>query len=116
MRPRKTPQWSGITQSALDAAAQYGRMGRYRQYVDRAQTIVVRYLEDGLPESDFLAVVRGKLPTTMSMNFWIYVEISHGMYLGFAESADALWLRLVAFRPMDLISLDDMLALTGQST
>jgi hypothetical protein len=116
MRPRKAPRMGGITKAALDATERYGSMGLYRQQVDRAQTIVDRYLKDGLPESDYLDVVRGKLPATMGMDFWIYVEISHGMYLGFAESAGAVWLRHVAFRPMDLISLDDMIELTGQST
>jgi hypothetical protein len=117
MKPAIVPSKRGISKAALDDAAQYGAMGKYRQQVDRAQTVALDYVQHGLPaEFEPLDVIRGGLPKTRGTDFWIYVEASHGMYLGFAESARGEWLRLVAFRPVDLISLDDMIDLTRKAT
>lgn len=111
MKPRVVPRRTGITTDALAAAARYGLMGRYRQPMDRAQQQALIYLREGLPEEfEPLSAIRGRKATPTI--FRIYVENVHGIYLGFAESADGEWLRLVSLSPSDQLSLDDMLELT----
>ena len=115
MKPRVVPRKTGITSDALAAAARYGRMGRYRQAMDRAQQQALIYLREGLPEEfEPLSGILGRKATLTI--FSIYVENIHGIYLGFAESARGEWLRLAALSPSDQLSLDDMLELTEAAT
>lgn len=111
MKPRVVPRKTGITNDALAAAERYGQMGRYRQPMDRAQEQALIFLDDGLPEEfEPLSEIPGGRATLTI--FSIYVEDIHGIYLGFAESAQGDWLRLVALSPSDQLSLDEMLELT----
>jgi hypothetical protein len=115
MKPRVVPRRKVITNGTLAAAERYGRMGRYRQSMDRAQDQALIYLDEGLPEEfePLSGILGGNATLTI---FSIYVENVHGIYLGFAESAQGEWLRLVALSPSDQLSLDDMLELTEAAT
>jgi hypothetical protein len=111
MKPRVVPRRIGITNDALAAAESYGQRGRYRQAMDRAQDQALIYLDEGLPE-EFEPLSRALGRQAALTVFSIYVENVHGIYLGFAESVQGEWLRLVALSPSDQVSLDEMLELT----
>lgn len=117
MRPRKAPNefGVGVVDEALRAADRYGARNRYRQPVDHALDVVEEYLKYGLPEElvfeDTIRVQHG----SSAGDWWLYIDEVQGIYLGFAETARAESLRLVALAPAELVSRAEFLRMCSNA-
>jgi hypothetical protein len=106
MRPRKAPEWKGISQEVLEELEHYGALQEFKARMTSAALFWQEIAREmGLPShwEQHLRVTRAD--GDFAGDWRVYVEKVDGIFMGFAESLDGHSLRLLLLMPAKLMTL-----------